>query len=88
MSDLKDVLNSGTAKKLMSDQAALERLQSAPETQRLLELLSRKTGSDPERLVRSASGGSSAQLMDVIQQLLKDPESQQLLGSISKKLPL
>ena len=88
MPDLKDILNNDSAKKLMSDKGALERIQNAPETRRLLELLSQKSGSTTDQLANSASSGDSAQLMGAIQQLLRDPESQKLLGTISKNLPL
>ena len=88
MPDLKDILNSDSAKKLMSDPSALRHIQNAPETQRLMELLGQKAGSGTDQLANAASQGNSAQLMDVIQQLLRDPESQKLLGTISKKLPL
>jgi len=72
----------------MSDKTALERLQNAPETRRLMELLSQKSGSSADQLAKSAAGGDSTQLMGVIQQMLRDPESQKLLGAISKNLPL
>ena len=88
MPDLKDILNNESAKKLMTNRSALEQIQNAPETRKILDLLSQKSGAKPDQLANSAAGGNSAQLMDAIQQLLRDPEGQKLLGSISKKLPL
>ena len=88
MPDLKDILNNEAVKKLMADKSALEHLQNAPETQQLFTLLQQKSGSSAEQLASTAAGGENSQLMGVIQQLLRDPESQKLLSSISKKFPL
>ena len=88
MPDLKDILNNESAKKLMANSSALEQIQNAPETRKILDLLGQKSGRNPDQLANSAAAGDSAQLRDAIRQLLRDPEGQKLLGSISKKLPL
>lgn len=88
MPDLNDLLHSEQLKKMMGDQAVAERLKNAPECQQLLEILSRQANCDPERMVNDAAKGESQQLLAVIQKMLRDPESQKLLNSISRGLKL
>lgn len=86
MSDLNQLLNSEHAKKLMHDQNTIDRLKSAPETQKLMEMLGKKTGGNLENAADAAANGDPAQLMGAMQKLLQDPESKQLLEQISRSL--
>lgn len=87
MSDLNKLLNSEHAKKLMNDQNAIERLKTAPETQKLMEMLGKQTDGDLEGAADAAAKGDPSQLMGAMQKLLHDPESKHLLEQISRSLP-
>ena len=55
MPDLKDLLHSGQAEQLMKDKHALDAIQNAPETQRLLSMLSQNAGGDLEGAANAAA---------------------------------
>ena len=88
MPDFKELLNSEPAKKLINDQNTINRLQNAPEAQKLMEMLGRQTDGDLEGVADAAAKGNPAQLMNAMQKLLRDPESKKLLEQISQSLQL
>ena len=88
MPDFKELLNSEQAKRLMNDQATIQKLQNAPESKRLMELLGQQAGGNLEGAADAAAKGSPAQLMGAMQKLLRDPESKKLLEQISQSLKL
>lgn len=88
MPDFKELLNSEPAKKLINDKETVNRLQSAPEAQKLMELLGRQAGGDLEGVADAAAKGSPGQLMNAMQKLLRDPEGKKLLEQISQSLQL
>lgn len=84
MPDFNDLLHSEEAARLMQDKHTLENLQKAPETRKLLNMLSRSTGGDLEGAANAAVQGDTARLMDAMGKLLRDPEGQKLMEQISK----
>ena len=88
MPDFKELLNSEPAKKLINDKETVNRLQSAPEAQKLMELLGRQAGGDLEGVADAAAKGNPGQLMNAMQKLLRDPEGKKLLEQISQSLQL
>ena len=88
MSDLNDFLKNEQLKKMMNDRTIMERVKNAPESQRILEILSQQNKCNPENMVNAAARGEPQQLMDAIQKLLHDPESKKLLDEISHGLNL
>ena len=88
MPDLNELFQNEQVKKMMNDHTTVDRLKNAPESQRLLELLSQQANGSPESMVNAAARGEPQQLMGAIQKLLRDPESQKLLNEISRGLKL
>lgn len=86
MPDLKDLLHSEEAAKLMGNKDALNAIQKAPETRQLLQMLSRNAGGDLEGAANAAAQGDSAALMRAMSALLNDPEGKKLLSQISKTM--
>ncbi len=84
MPDFKELLNSEHARKMMKDQNAIQRIQQAPEAQKLMELLGKQTGGNLEGAADAAAKGNPTQLMGAMQKLLRDPESKKLLEQISR----
>ena len=84
MPDLSDLLHSDEAARLMGSKGALDTIQKAPETQKLLQMLSKNTGGDLESAANAAARGDTAQLMGAMSALLNDPEGKKLLAQISK----
>ena len=86
MPDLQDVLHSQQAARLMQDRARLDQLQNAPEAQRLLQMLQRSAGGGLEQAAQQAAQGDTAQLMDAVRQLARDPEGQRLIQRLRQSL--
>ena len=86
MPDLRNMLNSEQAAKLMKDQGKLDQLQNAPETQRLFQMLSKNAGGDLEHAAQQAAQGDAAQLMDAVRRLTRDPEGQRLIERLRQSL--
>lgn len=83
-SDLNQILSSPQAAGLLKDKKALEALMRSGEAQRLMELLNRNGGGGLKHAAQSAMKGDSAQLMGLVEGLMKDPEGAKLAESLSK----
>lgn len=86
MPDLKDMLSSSEAQKLTQDPAKLEKLRSAPETQRLFQLLSGHAGGNLEQAASRAAQGDAGTLMAAVKELMRDPEGQKLLQKMKQNI--
>ena len=84
MPDFKNLLHSEQASKLMKDKQTLDAIQRAPETQKLLSMLSQNAGVDLEGAANAAANGDAAKLMGAMSKLLSDPEGKKLVEQISK----
>jgi len=84
MPDFNELLHSEQAGKLMGDKAAVESLQKAPQTQKLLSMLSKSVGGDLEGAADAAVKGDAAKLMGAMTKLLNDPEGKRLVEEISR----
>lgn len=84
MPDFKNLLHSEQASKLMKDKQTLDAIQRAPETQKLLSMLSQNAGGDLEGAANAAANGDAAKLMGAMSKLLSDPEGKKLVEQISK----
>ena len=80
--DLNDLLNSPQAAGLLKNKQALESLMKSGEAQRLMELLNQNGLKDA---AQSAMKGDASQLMDLVQGLMKDPQSAKLVEDLNKK---
>ena len=83
MPDFKNLLHSEQASKLMKDKQTLDAIQRAPETQKLLSMLSQNAGGDLEGAANAAANGDAAKLMGAMSKLLSDPEGKKLVEQIS-----
>lgn len=86
MPDFNELLHSKQAAKLMGDKGALDSLQKAPQTQKLLSMLAQNAGGDLEGAADAAAKGDAARLMGAMTKLLSDPEGKRLVEEISKNL--
>lgn len=86
MPDLKELLNSTQAAKIMNDKGAVDALQKAPQTQKLLSMLAQNAGGDLEGAADAAVRGDAAKLMGAMSKLLSDPEGKRLVEEISRTI--
>ena len=73
------------AAKLLSDSAGLQALLSAPETQKLMELLNRSAGASLQTAAQAAAKGKPQDLMGLLNQVMQIPEGAQAVEGIQKK---
>lgn len=86
MPDFNELLRSKQAANLMGDKGAVEAIQRAPQTQKLLSMLAQNTGGDLEGAADAAAKGDAAKLMSAMTKLLGDPEGKRLVEEISKTI--
>lgn len=86
MPDFNELLHSEQAGKLLHDKTAVETIQKAPQTQKLLSILSESVGGDLEGAADAAAKGDAAKLMGAMTKLLNDPEGKRLVEEISKSI--
>lgn len=84
--DFNNVLNSPQAASLLKNKQAVESLMKSGEAQRLMELLNKNAGSGLKDAAQSAMKGDTTQLMDLVQGLMKDPQSAKLVEELNKKV--
>ena len=72
------------AAKLLSDSAGLQALLSAPETQKLMELLNRSAGASLQTAAQAAAKGKPQDLMGLLNQVMQSPEGAALVERINK----
>lgn len=83
---LNDMLNSPQAANLLKNKQALESLMKSGEAQRLMELLNQNAGSGLKDAAQSAMKGDTAQLMSLVEGLMKDPKSAKLVEELHQKV--
>lgn len=84
--NLNEVLTSPEAANLLKNKQAIESLMKSGEAQRLMELLNQNAGSGLKDAAQSAMKGDTAQLMGLVQGLMKDPKSAKLVEDLNKKI--
>ena len=84
--DLNDVISSPQAASLLKNKQAIEDLMKSGEAQRLIELLNRNAGGGLKDAAQSAVKGDAAQLMSLVEGLMKDPQSAKLVEDLNKKV--
>lgn len=73
------------AAKLLGDPAALKTLLSAPETQKLMELLNRSAGPSLQTAAQAAAQGKPQDLVGLLNQVMQSPEGAKAVEGIQKK---
>ena len=84
--DLQDLLHAPQTASLLKNRQAIEALMKSGEAQRLVELLNQKGGGNLKGAAQSAMRGDTAQLMTLVEGLMKDPKSAQLVEQLNKKI--
>ena len=84
--NLNDVFNSPKAADLLKNRQAVESLLHSNEAQRLMELLKQNSGGNLKDAAQSAMKGNTAQLMELVQGLMNDPQSAKLVDELNKKV--
>lgn len=85
-SDFNEVLTSPQAANLLKNKQVMENLMKSDEAQRLMELLNQNAGSGLKDAAQSAMKGDTAQLMGLVQNLMKDPKNAKLVEELNNKL--
>ena len=83
---LDDLLHAPQAANLLKNKQAMENLMKSGEAQRLMELLNKNAGSGLKDAAQSAMKGDTSQLMNLVQGLMKDPQSAKLVEELNKKV--
>lgn len=81
-----DVLSSPEAASLLKNREVLQDLLSAPETKRLMEVLSRQNGGSLQEAARQARKGDLSGLSSMLQGLTATRDGAQALENMEKKL--
>lgn len=84
--NMNDVLNSPQAAELLKNRQAMESLLHSNEARRLMELLNQNSGDGLKDAAQSAMKGNPAQLMGLVEGLMKDPKSAKLVEELNKKV--
>ena len=85
MPNFDELLKGKEANRLLSDTKKLEQLRDAPETQRIVSMLSQNAG-DLEAAADRAAKGDAAQLTDAIRKLMQDPEGVKLIQKMKESI--
>ena len=80
---LDDLLHAPQAANLLKNKQAMESLMKSGEAQ---ELLNKNAGSGLKDAAQSAMNGDTSQLMNLVQGLMKDPQSAKLVEELNKKV--
>lgn len=83
--DLGSLLNSPETAHLLKNKQTMESLLKSSETQRLMELLNQNAGGGLKNAAQSAMKGDTAQLMSLMERVMKDPQSAKLVEDLQKK---
>lgn len=73
------------AAKLLSDPAGLKALLTAPETQKLMELLNSSAGASLQTAAQAAARGKPQDLVGLLNQVMQSPEGAKAVEGIQKK---
>ena len=85
--NLNDVFQSPRAAALLNDRQAVEALLHSDEARQLMDLLNRSSGDSLTQAAHSAMKGDPARLMEMLDGLMKDPQSAQLVERLNQKAP-
>lgn len=84
--NLNQVFASPQAQNLLNNKQALESIIKSGEAQRLMELLNKNAGNGLKNAAQSAMQGDASQLKKLVDDLMNNPESAQLIENLNKKV--
>jgi len=80
-------MNDPQAAQLLKDPAALKRLLTAPETQKLMALLQAQAGDGLQSAAQAAAKGKPDALMGILGQVMRSKEGSSAVEGLQKKAP-
>lgn len=78
-----DAGNLGQAARQLKNKGAVQQLLQSEDTKRMMDMLSRQGG--VQGAAKAAAAGDPARLMEMMQQLMSNPEGAQLVERITKQ---
>ena len=84
--NLNQVFASPQAQNLLNNKQALESIIKSGEAQRLMELLNKNAGNGLKNAAQSAMQGDASKLKKLVDDLMNNPESAQLIENLNKKV--
>ena len=84
--NLNEMLNSPKTADLLKNRQAMESLLHSSEARKLMDLLNQNAGGGLKDAAQSAMKGNTAQLMELVQGLMNDPQSAKLVDELNKKV--
>lgn len=84
--DLEAAMHSPQAQTLLRNKQALESVVKSGEAQRLMDALNQSSGGTLKRAAQSAMKGDSAQLVRLVEGIMKDPKNAKLMEELNRKV--
>lgn len=81
-----DILNSPQAAQLMKDKDRIMKLMESADAHKLMDLLQKSGGSQLKGAADAAMQGNPAQLMEMVQNLMRSPEGAKTVENIQQKM--
>ena len=78
--------SSPQASQFLQNQAQLRQLLQSPDTKKLLEMMQQGYGSKLQQAAQSAKQGDPSHLLEMVQQLMNDPEGAKAVENIQNRV--
>lgn len=85
--NFEQLLSSPEAANLLKNKDALQNLSTSPEAQKLIQMLSQKSGGNLQSATDAAMKGDPSLLGKLLSEATKNPEIAQTIQNLSKNLP-
>ena len=85
--NLDEMLNSPQAAEILKDKRMLSDLINSPDTKKLMELLKQTGGAQLQSAAKSAMGGDTSALVELMGRVMQRPEGAKAVEGISKNIP-
>lgn len=86
--DWNGMFHSLQATNLLNNKQAVESLMKSQEAKQLMELLSKNSEQNLQQAAQSAINGNTAQLAQLVEGLMRNPQSAKLVEDLNKKVNL
>ncbi len=86
--DWNGMFHSPQATNLLNNKQAVESLMKSQEAKQLMELLSKNSEQNLQQAAQSAINGNTAQLAQLVEGLMRNPQSAKLVEDLNKKVNL
>ena len=82
--DMNQLLNSPEALKLLKNKEALMAISQSPEVQRMMQILTEKSGGDLQSVAEAAMHGDPSKLSRLVSDATQNPEVAKTMSNLSK----